>query len=624
MSAQSAIGASVTPPRSPPFPRTTSLDKITPPKHLSKPEKLVVFEYFFRQLTTFRNTALIYAEAETQYETVEAAKDPLGNTKPDVRWRIEYGASLNVWSQALLRNAWVACTEEDESKCPVLDPYADTSIQHLIDSLPSTKDISQLVNTILFLNITQSKQYSALTRAFLTWLGDQLGGRDVRHHITDTEQTHKERSSTPLFELDEEAIAWTLKNPETAIEQAQKQAQAVTTQHAERSKVMRGVGVSLSAIAGGVLIGVTGGLAAPLVGAGVAGVLGFFGVGGTILGLLASGIAGSGVICGALFGVYGAKSTAAMVERHTREVRDLAVVPVRKGGSRRSSTENLIEVDLQEKKGEDVVRDTLAVRLCVSGWLNDKKDVTAPWTVFGGDDTFALQWEIEALEELANAIKALLQAEAIKYVKGEVIKRTMLAGLMSALAPLGLLRIGQIIDNPYMNARALGIKTGAVLADLLMERALGNRPVTLVGYSLGSLVIYEALLELAARAPSQTLHLIQDVYLFGSPVPADPDNWAKIRRVVTGRVVNGYSDRDYVLAVLSRAADATWNVAGLEPVAVKGVENMNCSEVTGHTAWRGLVGKYLRQCGAPGILAREVDQKEAEVTEEEVMPVGQS
>ncbi|KAF6763945.1 DUF726 domain-containing protein [Ephemerocybe angulata] len=587
MSAQSAIGASVTPPRSPPSPRATSLDKITPPKHLSKPEKLVVFEYFFRQLATFRNTALIYAEAETHYETVEAAKDPLGNTKPDVRWRVEYGASLNVWSQALLRNAWVACTEEDESKCPVLDPYADTSIQHLIDSLPSTKDISQLVNTILFLNITQSKQYSALTRAFLTWLGDQLGGRDVRHHITDTEQTHKERTSTPLFELDEEAIAWTLKNPETAIEQAQKQAQAVTTQHAERSKVMRGVGVSLSAIAGGVLIGVTGGLAAPLVGAGVAGVLGFFGVGGTILGLLASGIAGSGVICGALFGVYGAKSTAAMVERHTRE-----------GGSRRSSTENLIEVDLPEKKEEDVVRDTLAVRLCVSGWLNDKKDVTAPW-------------EIEALEELANAIKALLQAEAIKYVKGEVIKRTMLAGLMSALAPLGLLRIGQIIDNPYMNARALGIKTGAVLADLLMERALGNRPVTLVGYSLGSL-------------PSQTLHLIQDVYLFGSPVPADPDDWAKIRRVVTGRVVNGYSDRDYVLAVLSRAADATWNVAGLEPVGVKGVENMNCSEVTGHTAWRGLVGKYLRQCGAPGILAGEVDQKEAEVTEEEVMPVGQS
>jgi hypothetical protein len=30
--------------------------------------------------------------------------------------------------------------------------------------------------------------------------------------------------------------------------------------------------------------------------------------------------------------------------------------------------------------------------LCISGWLTDEKGVTAPWTIFEGDDTFALQW----------------------------------------------------------------------------------------------------------------------------------------------------------------------------------------------------------------------------------------
>lgn len=61
-----------------------------------------------------------------------------------------------------------------------------------------------------------------------------------------------------------------------------------------------------------------------------------------------------------------------MVARHTREIRDLAVVPV----TRPSKTKE----------------ECLAVRLCVSGWLSSPEDVVAPWTVFGGDDTFALQW----------------------------------------------------------------------------------------------------------------------------------------------------------------------------------------------------------------------------------------
>lgn len=60
-----------------------------------------------------------------------------------------------------------------------------------------------------------------------------------------------------------------------------------------------------------------------------------------------------------------------MVQRHTREIRDLDIVPV-------------------HRLSED--EETLAVRLCVSGWLTSRDDVVAPWAIFGGDDTFALQW----------------------------------------------------------------------------------------------------------------------------------------------------------------------------------------------------------------------------------------
>lgn len=157
-----------------------------------------------------------------------------------------------------------------------------------------------------------------------------------------------------------------------------------------------------------------------------------------------------------------------------------------------------------------------------------------------------------------------------------------------------------------MNARALAMKTGAVLGDLLAKRAFGNRPVTLAGYSLGSLVIFEALQYLSQLPVSECFGIIQDVFLFGTPVAADPKVWVKIRRIVAGRLVNGYANDDYVLAVLSRAANASWRVAGLGEVEVQGVENVHCEEVVGHIMWRGMIGKYLEECNAPGVVRSEM------------------
>lgn len=202
--------------------------------------------------------------------------------------------------------------------------------------------VNQILQTVLFLHLTSTKTYHAHTRTFLSYFG----------------------------QADEAVVAATLKNPERAVQEAERKAKtrSARDEQAAQSKTLRRVGVGLAAVGGGVLVGITGGLAAPLVGAGVTTVLGWLGVGGTAAGLLASGLAGSSVVCGALFGAYGSKKSAEMVDRYTREVRDLAIEPV------------------------SLPCDTLAVRLCVSGWLESPDDVTAPWTVLGGDDTFALRW----------------------------------------------------------------------------------------------------------------------------------------------------------------------------------------------------------------------------------------
>lgn len=330
----------------------SDLTRLTPP-NFSEKEKHAVFQHFFHRLAAYRNTAELYAS--TEHILSSFPEDKKLETKDSFTHEVDQ------WAQGLLKNAWAACQEPgggtvhvpcslftihvsniiSSGECPELDPYADTSTGNL-PTLPSPDNISKFLNTVLFLHVTTSKQYSARTRPFLSSFGA----------------------------VDEQAIVATLKNPEEAIKEAERKTKATTDDHAERGKALRWAGMGLGAVAGGVLVGVTGGLAAPLVGAGVTSIFGFLGLGGSVVGLVASGLAGSSVVCGALFGAYGAKSTANMVSRHTKEIQDLAIVPVHK------------PTDLE----------TMAVRLCVSGWLSTPEDVVQPWTVFGGDDTFALQW----------------------------------------------------------------------------------------------------------------------------------------------------------------------------------------------------------------------------------------
>jgi len=154
---------------------------------------------------------------------------------------------------------------------------------------------------------------------------------------------------------------------------------------------------------------------------------------------------------------------------------------------------------------------------------------------------------------------------------------------------------------------------------LLSQRVLGTRPVTLTGYSLGSLVIFEALKYLSTLPPSQTTHLIDSVYLFGLPTSTrDAGSWRKVRAIVSGRLVNGWvgPEEDYVLAILSRASmltEGSWGVAGLAPVQVEGVENVKCEGVEGHLKWIGMVGRCLEKCNVDGVVPQEVESKVTDV-----------
>jgi hypothetical protein len=356
--------------------------------------------------------------------------------------------------------------------------------------------------------------------------------------------------------------------------------------------------VGLAAVAGAAIIGVTGGLAAPLVAAGLGTMMGGLGLAGTAAAGYLGAVAESTLIVGGLFGAYGGRMTGKMMDEYAKEVEDFAFVPIHKFS--------------RARKSENEYR-RLRVAICISGWLTEKEEVIKPWRVIAPTiEGFALKYEIEALLKLGNAMSIMLQSKMWLYAKKEIIKRTIFAALQEALWPLALLKVSRIVDNPFSVALVRSDKAGEVLADAIINKAQGERPVTLVGYSLGARVIYRCLMTLAEK---KAFGLVENVVMLGTPAPSDSADWRKIRSVVSGRVINVYSENDYVLAFLYRTSSIQFGVAGLHKAEfVKGVENIDVSDiVSGHLRYRYLTGAILKRIGFEDIDIEEVEQEEEEL-----------
>ena len=116
--------------------------------------------------------------------------------------------------------------------------------------------------------------------------------------------------------------------------------------------------------------------------------------------------------------------------------------------------------------------------------------------------------------------------------------------MASIQLPIVLTTLAYLIDNPWTVSLDRATSAGQILADSLVDRNLGVRPVTLVGFSLGARVIYSCLKELASKG---AYGLVQNVYLFGSPVVTKKDEYLRARSVISGRFVNGYAKNDWSL-----------------------------------------------------------------------------
>jgi len=149
--------------------------------------------------------------------------------------------------------------------------------------------------------------------------------------------------------------------------------------------------VGLASVAGATLIGVTGGLAAPVVFGAIGGIMGGVGLGGlaSFLGIFAM----NGALVGTLFGAFGGKMTGEMVDAYAKEVSDFKFLPT-----------NRSDTQLNEEQVASGGR-RLRVTIGVNGWLNDHDDVIKPWQSLGQDsEVFALRYEMDALLNLGSSL----------------------------------------------------------------------------------------------------------------------------------------------------------------------------------------------------------------------------
>ncbi|KAJ3130856.1 hypothetical protein HK100_007336 [Physocladia obscura] len=247
-----------------------------------------------------------------------------------------------------------------------------------------------------------------------------------------------------------------------------------------------------------------------------------------------------------------------------------------------------------------------SVLITIAGWvgsLDSRDDFSLPFsTITPGvhGEQYSLVWETQSLIELGHAVKIFV-SEVTGFLVQQGIQYFLLPMLMAGLTgPLWMMKLTYMVDNPWGNGLTKARKAGRILADTLLNRVQGNRPVTLVGFSLGARVIYYCLLELSSRG-EVAFNIVEEAYMFGTPVMATTKEWRAISSVVSGRLVNGYHNNDWVLSMLYRASSAFLaDVAGLNPVGnVPRIENYDLSGVlkSGHLEYRSAMPRILKHVG---------------------------
>jgi len=435
------------------------------------------------------------------------------------------------------------------------------------------KDRLRLALTMLHFEINNQGGYSARTRVFIRKLCDAL------------------RLPWGLFRQQECLYGQILIKALMEKAQREREESSKITAWSVLKTIGKGVLATGAAVGGGLLIFFTAGAAVPVIGT----VLGAVGL--TSAATFITSTVGA-LTFTTIFGAAGGGFIGYKVANRVKGVSEF----------------NFVKSGDSDNQGMSIV-------ISVAGWKtgsNDFKDIWEPLDAHCYNvEQYTIGWESDVLVKLGDGLTKFLKiysaSTAASYTGSTVAGSTLatvgatalstsLTALSTTMAiPMALLTVADLIDNPWSMAFERSKACGTLLADALLSDCYGKRPVSLIGFSLGARMIYYALLELHERKhrkenPVHVSHIVQDVYLLGSPVSGDKAQWEKIREVANGRVVNGYSANDWTLAVLFRATGLKVHVAGTTAVETTGVEDLDLGAlINSHADYRTELPNVIRR-----------------------------
>nr|AAD20116.1 unknown protein [Arabidopsis thaliana] len=340
--------------------------------------------------------------------------------------------------------------------------------------------------------------------------------------------------------------------------------------NSEWAKWKRGGIVGAAALTGGTLMAITGGLAAPAIAAGfgaLAPTLGtivpVIGASGFAAAAEAAGTVAGSVAVAASFGAAGAGLTGTKMARRTGDIEEFEFKAI------------------GENHNQGVT-----VEILVAGFVLKEEDFVKPWEGLTSNlERYTVQWESENIIAVSTAIQDWLTSRVAMELMRQGAMRTVLNSLLAAMVwPATILVAADFIDSRWSIAIDRSDKAGKLLAEALRKGLQGNRPVTLVGFSLGARVVFKCLQTLAET--EKNAEIVERVVLLGAPISIKNENWRDVRKMVAGRFINVYATNDWTLGVAFRASLLSQGLAGIQPVCIPGIEDVDVTDmVEGHSSY---------------------------------------
>lgn len=322
-----------------------------------------------------------------------------------------------------------------------------------------------------------------------------------------------------------------------------------------------------AATVGGILLGLTGGLAAPAIGAGIAAFSTGIGVATPAFAVAAATQSGllitSGVFAASGAALHGHK----MSNRLSKEVDEM-----------------FFKKRFSESKKDEVKN--LCCCIGIHGWVSEVEGLPTTFSsqtnCFESVDLIDLVWERKINAKVGSYFKKLAVDQALGLATSEVLKHTALAGLFAAIAIPGyVIKLAQLIDNPWIlsvnKAKAVGQELASIILSTKRVDLFGKRPIKFYAYSVGCIAVFECLLQLQIAIAekeketgksSEIRGYIGGVTFVGAPIIRSTEEWFKVVSVCSGHFFNCYSPKDWLLSFLYRASNIS-SLAGVSEIKLK-------------------------------------------------------